>query len=175
MSDTGFAPLDLGDADTSGIEAIDAGRYPAVLDDLQMDTVKNTSGRGSLEAGTPMIKARFRITQEINGSTNRKVFNNYYPILPKGYDKTKAARLKGMFVNFLVALGEDEDAVRAKGYELDRDELIGRECVVTVGKEQKQTWDGEKLVPMEGEFNNPVKGVKPISSWTGSRSEEALL
>jgi hypothetical protein len=37
--------------------------------------------------------------------------------------------------------------------------------VVVVGKEQKRTRDGDII---EGEFNNPVKGVKPAGSIAGA-------
>jgi hypothetical protein len=167
----GVPPLDLGDADTSGFAPIDPGRYPAEVFKATWDEIKNTSGTGKMPAGTPMLKVQFRITQEIDGSTNRRVFSQYI-IPPKSYDKSKAQRMKGMLVNFLVAVGEDEEAVRSKGYEIDTEELTGRECVVVVGKEPKRTRDGDEI---EGEFNNPVKGVKHIDTWTGEREGAGSL
>lgn len=164
-----LGPLDLGDADTTGFKPLDARRYPAVVFAMSNDAVKNTTGRGSLPAGTLMVKVQFRITEEIDGSTNRRVFANYYPVPPKGHDKQKAQKMKGMFVNLLVALDEDEEKIRSKGYEPDYEELIGRPCVVVVGKEQKKTSEGEVI---EDEWNNPVKGVKHIDTWTGAASSD---
>lgn len=170
-SSGGFGPLDLSDADTSGFAPIETGRYPAVVHEIKMDAVKNTDGTGKMPAGTPMVKVQFRITQEIDGSTNRRVFSQYI-IPPKNYDKGKAQKMKGMFVTFLLALGEDEEKVRSKNYDPDLEDFYGRECVVVVGKEPKRTRDGDII---EGEYNNPVKGVKHIDTWTGERPEASIL
>jgi hypothetical protein len=88
-----------------------------------------------------------------------------YVVPPKDYDAGKAAKMKGMLARFFMALGDSEETVRGKNFDPDFDDYIGRECVVVVGKEQKRTRDGDII---EGEFNNPVKGVKPAGSIAGA-------
>ena len=160
-------PLNLADADLSGIEALEPSSYNAVVHEVSMDAVKNTSGEGKLPKGTPMVKFQFRITDDINGSTNRRVFSQYM-IPPKDYDKEKAARMKGMLVRTLIALGDKEEDVKNAKFSPDWEDYVGRECVVVVGRDPKKTRDSSgTLVTVEGEFNNPVKGVKPAGSITG--------
>jgi len=163
---TTLGPLNLSDADTSGFEAVEPQRINAEVFQITQDAVKNTSGQGSLPAGTPMIKVQWRATGDnVDGLENRRFFSSYFPILPKDYDKSKGQKMKGMFVNFLTAIGEPEETVRAKGYEPDWDDLKGRPAVITVGKQQKKDANGD---PVEGEYNNPVTGVKPAGSTVGA-------
>lgn len=152
-------PLNLADADLKGIEAVEPGRYNAVIHEMKLDAVKNTDGTGKMPAGTPMIKVQFRITDDINGSTNRRVFSQYL-IPPKDYDKEKAAKIKGMTARFFIALGDKEEDVVSAKFDPDFEDYLGRECVVVVGKEPKKI----NGVVVEDEFNNPVKGVKPAGS-----------
>ena len=159
-----LGPLNLSDADTKGFDAFEAGRYNAEIFEMKMDAVKNASGQGKMPAGTPMVKVQFRITDEIEGSTNRRVFSQYI-IPPADYDKDKAAKIKGMFVRFLTAVGEDEAKVKSAKYDPDFEDFIGRECVVVVSKEPKKDQNGNIV---EGEYNNPVKGVKEKGSIVGS-------
>jgi hypothetical protein len=160
--------LNLSDADLSGFEPLDPGRYNAEVFEIKMDAVKNTSGEGKMPAGTPMIKIQFKLVDE--GVNNRRVFVTYV-IPPKDYDASKAAKMKGMIARFFMALGLDEETVRGKNFDPDFDDFIGKECVVVVGKEQKRTRDGEIV---EGEWNNPVKGVKPAGSIAATTSSGLL-
>lgn len=173
MSDSGQGPLNLSDADTSGFAPLEAGRYPAEVFEAKWDAVKNTSGTGRLPAGTPCVKVQFKITdpdlKEARGYEPR-VFAQYN-IPGPDYDKGKASKMKGMFVNFLVALGEDESKVKTAKYNLDLEDLLGRECVVVISKEQKKDQNGNLI---EDEYNNPVKGVKPAGTATGGSSEGLL-
>ena len=156
------SPLNLADADLKGFEAIDPGHYNAVVFAMTLDAVKNTDGTGKMPAGTPMIKIQFRITDDINGSTNRRVFwQGIVP--PKDYDKKKAAVMKGMIVRAFIGLGDKEEDVLSAKYDPDYEDYIGRECVVVVGKEQKKI--NGVLVD---EWNNPVKSIKAAGSITGS-------
>jgi hypothetical protein len=148
--------LNLADADMGGFEALDPGRYNAVVHDMTMDAVKNAGGKTPV--GTPMIKVEFKITDE--GAGNRHAWTQFV-VPPKDYDKEKAAKMKGMIARFFVALGDSEEAVRSKDFDPDFEDYKGRPCVVVLGKELKRTRDGEVI---EGEYNNPVKGVKPAGS-----------
>lgn len=157
-----MGPLDLSDANIKGFEAVDAGRYNAKVFALDMDAVKNTSGRGKMPAGTPMIKVQFKLTADnIDPSVeNKRVFVSYV-IPPEGYDQKKAATMKGMIARFFMALGVPEEQVMSNAFDADFQAFIDSDCVVVVGKEPKRTSDG---VVIDGEYNNPVKGVKPAGS-----------
>ena len=152
--------LNLNDADMGGFEALDPGRYNAEIFDITWDAVKNPGGKTPV--GTPMIKVEFRLTDESAGG--RHAWTQYVNP-PKDHDKEKAAKMKGMIARFFVALGDTEEAVRSKDFDPDFEDYKGRPCVVVLGKEQKRTRDGEII---EGEYNNPVKGVKPAGSLVGS-------
>jgi Protein of unknown function (DUF669) len=151
-------PLNLSDADMKGFDPLEAGRYNAEVFELGMDAVKNASGEGKMPAGTPMLKCQFKITDE--EYENRRVFLTYV-IPPKDYDKSKAAKMKGMIARFFIALGTPEEEVLSKDFDPDFDDYLGVPCVVTLGKEPKKDRQGNVI---EGEYNNPVKSVKPAGS-----------
>lgn len=163
-------PLNLADADLKGFVALDPGRYDAEVFEMKWDAVKNTSGQGKLPAGTPMLKVQFKILNPVIDNQpieqDRRVFSQYV-VPPKDYDKKKAATMKGMLARFFIALGEPEEKVASTKYDPDFEDFIGRPCVVTLGKEQKQDGNGNII---EGEFNNPVKGVKAAGTLTGTGS-----
>ena len=161
-------PLNLADADLSGFDPLEPGRYNAEIFEISWDAVKNTDGTGKMPAGTPMLKIQFRLTEEPN--INRRVFVTYVNP-PKDYDQAKAAKMRGMIARFFIALGISEETVRSAKFEPDFDALRETPCVVVVGKEQKRARTGEII---EGEFNNPVKGVKPAGS-IATTSSGALL
>lgn len=168
----GIGPLNLQDADMQGFEAVDPGRYNVEVFEVTMDAVKNTSGEGKMPAGTPMIKFQFRATEDNpDGLENRRFFGTFV-IPPKDYPKEKATKMKGMLARALIALGEPEEQVLGKGYEPDLEDLLGRKCVIQVGKEPKR--DGNTREIIQGEYNNPVKGIKPAGSITGSSDSELL-
>lgn len=159
-----IGPLDLSSANTAGFEAVDAGRYNAAVAEMNWDQVKNTSGQGKMPAGTPMLKVRFKLLSDLAGNEleGKSVFAQYV-VPPKDYDPKKAAIMQGMIVNLFVALGDKEEDVKSKKFDPDLEDYISRECVVTVGKEPKKDQTGAII---EGEYNNPVKGVKPAGSVT---------
>lgn len=156
--------LNLSDADTRGFEALDADRYNAEVYEIKWDAVKNADGQGKMPAGTPMLKIQFKITDE--AVNNRRAFVTYVNP-PKDYDKEKASKMRGMIARFFMALGIPEETVKNKDFDPDFDDLIGTACVIQLGKEQKKDRGGNLI---EGEFNNPVKGVKPAGSVVGSTS-----
>jgi hypothetical protein len=159
--------LDLSGADTTGFDAVDAGSYNATVYEISM---VETSGQGKLPQGTPMVKVQFAAQdEEVN---NRRFFTNYpLPNEEQQPDSAKRNRGLGMFVNFLVSLGEDEKKIKTKGFDPDNlQDLVGRECVVRVGKElYKRNPDDE------GEWTNPVKAVKPAGSSTSGGTSSDLL
>lgn len=155
--------LDLSDADLKGFEALEPGRYPAVVHEITMDATKND---GATPKGTRMIKVQFRINapDATPPIKNRAVWTQFV-VPPKNHPAEKAQKMKGMIARFFIALGESEDTVRSKNFDPDFEDYKGRECVVTISKEQKLDRDKN---PIEGEFNNPVKGIKPAGSDTGA-------
>jgi hypothetical protein len=166
MGDLG--PLNLGDANIKGFDAVDAGRYNAEIVAITVDAVKNATGAGKTPAGTPMIKVQFKLLSNLEGETdsieNRRVFASYV-VPPKDYDKKKADTMKGMIARFFMALGHSEEEVRDKKFDPDFDDYVGREVQVTVGREPKKDQQGHEI---EGEFNNPVKAVKPAGEAVAS-------
>jgi len=147
--------LDLSDA-TSGFEPIDAGSYNASVFEVERT---ETSGSGKLPQGVPMIKVQFAIQDE-GPAKGRRIFNNYP--LPTNEQSQHAGLMQGNFVQFLVALGMDEKTLKTKGFDEKKlEDLVGKECVIRVAKEPDSR-EGH-----EGEWQNPVKGVKPEGSPTG--------
>jgi hypothetical protein len=168
MSEAG--PLNLGDANIKGFDAVDPGRYNAEVFEMTMDAVKNTSGTGKMPAGTPMIKLQYKLLTDANGNSegieNRRVFQTLV-IPPKDYDAGKAATMKGMIARLFIALGKSEEEVVSDSFNPDFEDYVGLPCVVVLGKEPKKDMSGNVV---EGEFNNPVKGVKPAGSLAGSEA-----
>jgi hypothetical protein len=172
VSTTGMGPLDLSGADMDTFEAVPPGRYNVEVFEVTMDAVRNARGDGKLPAGTPMLKIQWRATEDNPDGLNNRRFWSQFVIPPKDYDKSKADKMKGMLARTLIALGEPEEKVLAKGYEPDLEDLVGRAAVIQVGREQKL--DSNTREPIEGEFNNPVKGVKPAGSITASSDSDLL-
>jgi len=151
--------LDLSGADTSGFTALPSGEYNAVVYEVTMDETKGREG-AKLPAGTPMVKVQFRVQDE--EYKNRALFTQFV-LPPAGADN--ADKMLGMFVRFLVALGEDEKKLKTKGFNMESlTELNGRECVLRVGQRE---WNGE--------MQNDVKGVKPAGTASTGASNTGLL
>ena len=159
--------LDLSGADASGFDAVDAGSYNSTVYEVE---VVETSGSGKLPAGVQMIKVQFAAQDE--GVENRRFFTNFpLPNAEQQPDDSKRNRSLGMFVRFLVALGYDEAKIKSKGFDITKlDELVGKECVVRVGKELYKRNEDD-----EGEWTNPVKSVKPAGSPTGGSAARSDL
>lgn len=153
--------LDLSGADTSGFEALPTGSYNCNVYEAEMTEV---SGSGKLPAGTPMVKVQFRV-KEGEDHAGHPFWTNY-PLPDKEYEN--AAKTLGNFVNFLVAVGEDADKIKAKGFDITKlSSLEGRECVVRVTREE---------YPKDsGDYTNRVKGVKPAGSAVGGAKAAGLL
>jgi hypothetical protein len=157
--------LDLSDANLKGFEALDAGRYDAEIVELSMDAVKNTDGTGKMPAGTPMVKAQFRVLNpKIDGEVidqDRRAWKTYI-VPPKGHDPKKAATMKGMIARFFMALGVDEEKVTAPDFDPDFEDFEGAPCVITLSKIRKYGTS-----PEDNEWDNRVTGVKKAGAPTG--------
>lgn len=156
--------LDLSYGDTSGFDAVPANSYNCTVYEV---TMEETSGQGKLPAGIPMVNVQFAVQDE--EYANRRFFNRYP--LPSPDQHERAAFMVGNFINLLVALGEDEQKIKTKGFNPEKlDDLVGRECVVRVGKELYKRSPED-----EGDWTNPVKSVKKAGSSTSSGQKEGLL
>ena len=146
----GIGPLDLSGADLKAFDPIPAGRYAAEVFSAEW---KNTRGgdQAKLPAGTPMLTIQFRITDA--EYENRRVFGNW-PIPAPDYEN--ADKLKGSLVRTLVGLGYDEDDVMSGNFDIDFDDLRGRECEVVVAIGDPH--------PTTKERSNNVRGVHPLGS-----------
>lgn len=176
-------PLNLSDADLTGFDPINPGRYNAEIFEITMDAVKNTSGEGKMPAGTPMMKVQFKLinndpitivddkgNEKEMDLDNRRVFTQFV-IPPVEYDKAKAAKMKGMIARFFIATGDDEEVVLNSEFDPDFADYQGRPVVVVLGKEPRRDRQGNTV---EGEYNNPVKGIKPAGSIVGATSSGLL-
>lgn len=154
-----MSTLDLSGADLKGFTPVPAGSYPCRVFEASMG---ETGGGGKLPQGTPKLMLTFVVTE---GEYEKRRFWGNYSIPPNDYEN--AATLKGMLVRALTALGYDEKKLTSGKFQLDVDDIVGRECVVTVKVEPR--FGGE-----EGEMTNTVTGIKPAGSATGS-SKGGLL
>lgn len=164
--------LNLSGADTSvpEFEPLAPGSYNAAVLEAKWE---ETKGGGKLPAGTPMLSIQYKITDERLEGKDRRAFDRYInaPAKIDGKAYEHKAKMDGMLVRFLVAIGYDKDEVMGGKFELDVDDLGGRECVVTLGVEKYTSNDideetGENIVKKR----NTVKGVKKAGSATGAAS-----
>lgn len=146
--------LNLAGADTSGFDVVPSGKYACVVYDIEPCEVEGDGGK--LPQGTPGYNVQFRAE---GGDYDGRYFWNRYWFPGEGYDASKAARMKGMFVNLLTALGFDEKKITSGNFKLDLEELKGRECVVQIGQYE-----------YDGEMRNNVKNVKPAGAAIGATS-----
>ena len=149
--------LDLAGADMRGFDAIDSGRYDAKVGRAEWQYTKGGEN-AKMPQGTPMLNMAFII--DGGEFDNRWVWGKYI-IPPANYDQQKAAQMKGSFARMLMALGYPEEQVTSGGFQIDLDELIDRECNISV---RRREW--------EGDYVNDVTGVRPRSEQT---AESGLL
>ena len=162
MTDVTVGPLDLSGADTSGFEPVPSGLYKGTVYEAEWQAVKNEGGK--LPVGTPMLNVQFRLEEKVGSPDmkveNRRVFTKY--MLPgEGYDAEKTARMKGMFVNFLKNLGYDEKKITKPGFNLDLEELKGKELCLLLGVQPENAEKGYAA-------QNTVKGTKPADAAAAS-------
>ena len=158
--------LDLSGADTKGFEPLSAGPWPAIVHAAEM--VETSGGpNAKLPAGTPMLKVQFRCTDP-EYDTHR-VFGNFPTVAPPEYDKTKASKMLGNLVNFLIGVGYDEKKVRSGNFTLEAEDLIGRECDIIVSVKPGYNDPTTK--------QNELRGVKPLGTATAAAaaSESDLI
>jgi len=153
--------LDLTGADESAgtFEAFAAGNYNAMVAKAEWRRTKPEGG-ASLPGNTPFLNIHYAIQDEMDREDmriqNRRVFQKIY-IAPDGH--AKLAYHRGTMLNTLLALGYTREDISKKGFRVDTDELVGKECTVTVSKnwnKHTEQWD------------NDVKGVKTAGAAVSS-------
>lgn len=163
MSEQEFSNvLDLSGADTSGFDPVDAGKYDAVVWDAEWKKTK-PDATGAYGPNWPYISVQFKIEGRIAGQSvgDRRVFANYFPTSPPGYDPKKAASSQGGFVNFLVGLGFKEEDIKKPDFTLDFDSWKNKPCVI--------------VVTVNTEYNNnKVGGVKAAGSSVATPASSLL-
>ena len=162
----GMGPLNLSDADTSGFDPVPSGQYKVEV--FEASRTKITKDDGKLPQDTPGIKIQFKILGDNAGDEgeeyefyNRRAFNNYWLPGADYSDVQAGRRMRGMFVNLLKALGYEEEEVMSGEFDLDVDDLNGRECIATLG-----------IQPEKGGYpaQNKVNGVKSLEEAAATSS-----
>jgi hypothetical protein len=172
-TEEGIGPLNLSDADLTefSYDLIPAGtKVRAEVFDI--DETSITKDDGKLPQGTPGYNVHFKVLNTGEGSKwyNKRVFNRYW-IPGEGYDKEKAAKMRGMFVNFLIALGYTKEEVMGGSFAVDRDDIQGRELFIVVGKKAAQKdSDGNEIYPAQ----NTIVGTKSLAD-VGAAETSTLL
>lgn len=156
MSETEFpATLDLSGADLKGFDPIPTGTYDAVVFSAEAIEAENPDGK--LPMGTPGINVQFKI--DGGPFDNRRVWNRYW-MPPAEYDEEKRKKTLGMLARFLMAIGYPEEQVTGGGFNLDLEDMINRECAVSVKIDREYN-------------NNKVTNVKARNA--GASSQAGLL
>jgi hypothetical protein len=124
------------------------GRFLAVIDEApEMGEVQ---GGGKLPEGTPRFTVIWKIKHDVDGDTkyeNRKVYQGFNLPDPS-YEKHKESM--GFVGRFLVGVGYDEKDIKSGKFNLNMDDLVGREAIITVGEKPDNY----------GEMKPNVKGVR---------------
>lgn len=151
--------------DAEDFKPLPPGAYQCEVFNVEMTETKGGDD-AKLPKGTPMMKIQYKVLATEDGETevdddgknvkleNRRFFGQYV-IPPKEIDGTPYEHygmMLGQIVRLFKALGWEETEIKdKKGFNPDFDEMVGRTCTVTVGRDMTYG-------------SNPVKGVKPINA-----------
>ena len=158
--------LNLSENEQQDFDAIPSGRYWAEIFDAEERETKGGEN-AKLPKGTPMIWIHFKILGKIGEDSepgesssffNRRVFRTL--VVPpekiggKKYEHFK--KMNGQIVRFLTAAGFTEEEVTRGDFELDCDDLVERQMIITVKKKARA---GEDDV-----YDNEVAGFRNMDS-----------
>lgn len=176
----GIGPLNLSDADTTipSFEVIPSGtEVKSEVFEADWTKIKADS-TGKLAPGTRGLKVHIKVLNDGEGSKyyNRRVFNNFWLPGPEYEDQEKAKKMRGMLVNFLVAIGYEKDAVMGGSFDLDAEveagNLEGREFIMRVGVQKAQTDnEGNVIYPAQ----NTLFVAKHLSEGASVSETSGLL
>jgi Protein of unknown function (DUF669) len=150
--------LNLSGADLKGFEPLPAGTYDASVYEVSMKETKGGDD-AKLPGGTPMLNVQFKI--DGGDYDNRRVFRSFIIAPDKigGKKYEKKAMFDGMLARFFMALGYDESEVVSDDFDPDFEDLVGKECRVTLSVNPGNEDRG--WAP-----SNDVKAVRPRSEAT---------
>lgn len=154
--------LDLTTAAEGGFDALPTGNYTATIKKVEM---KESSGRGKLDEGTPILNVGFEIDKDMipEHPGKGKSYTSYvfkgYPIPGKDYEKHD--QLMGILISMLKATGlwSDDELRSDKGFTLDEQDLLGARVIVKVS-EREYVDDATD----EKRTTNDVASVRPIQT-----------
>jgi hypothetical protein len=161
--------LDLTDREDVSFDALPAGKYRCTVVDVDERETKG-SETAAMPAGTPYLSIQWRVeTPEkvigVDGTEmkaeNRRFFSTLMHTIPEDHPAEKAKRMRGLIYRTLISLGYTEEELTSGSFELDEQDLIGREAMVTVNRRE--------YPPQSGDYQNNVVGVKPVEA--GSTSD----
>lgn len=164
-----MALLDLTEREDSA--PVPAGRYRVSVADAEE---RSTSGDGKLPEGTPMIWTRLRIEEPLFDpeddegnpvdTVGRSVFNQTV-VPPKEIDGQPYKNYKmmnGILFRTLLAFGYTKEDLESGDFELDADELKGKQTIATVARREWTDPDTDEVVVL-----NDVKSLKPVGETSG--------
>jgi len=156
--------LDLTEREDSS--AVPAGRYRVSIEECEE---RFTSGSGKMPEGIPMVWMQLNIEEPLFEPTDnegkpvntvgRKVFNQIV-IAPPDYPQYKM--MNGIMFRSLLAFGYTKDELESGEFDLDYNDLKGREAIATVTRREYTDPDTEEVI-----ISNSVKGLKPAGETSG--------
>jgi hypothetical protein len=164
--------LNLTGVKESAFDPLTPGGYICEVHEVTM--VETAGGENAkLPKGTPMIKIQWRVISDRYGETqvtdvedkpvdlekaNRRFFSQ--SIIPPdevdGQPYQHKDMMLGNIVRLFKSLGYPEEVIGdKKGFNPDFEEMVGKQCLLTVGADMEYG-------------TNPVKGFKPVPETAGS-------
>jgi hypothetical protein len=159
--------LDLSGTDGEvGFAAIPTGKYQGHVHEVEWRRTSNPDGSKALPDATPYLNVQLRVDEEESRDgmqvKNRALFAKLF-VPPAEYDAEKAQRMRNSMTNFLISVGYELAAIQKKGFKIDPEALIGRECTIVVKKYMNDfTQDYDNNVQgfkVAGESTVPVGGL----------------
>jgi hypothetical protein len=169
--------LNLTDREDAGFDPLPAGRYRASVYDAEE---RYTGGGGKLPEGTAMIWIQWKIEEplfpypEVGSEDDAGIkvpnWENKYQfsqnVVPpqeiNGEPYKNYKMMNGIIFRLLESLGYTEEQLNSGSFELDYEDLKGREAAITVSRYTYTDPDtGEK------DIRNNVKGVKAAPASSG--------
>lgn len=149
--------------DAEDFAPLPPGAYQCEVFSVEMAETKGGED-AKLPGGTPMMKIQFKVLANRDGETeiddegktakleNRRFFGQWV-IPPKEIDGAPYKHygmMLGQIARLFKALGYEETVIKdKKGFDPDLDEQVGKQVLVTVGRDMQYG-------------TNPVKGVKAL-------------
>jgi hypothetical protein len=161
--------LDLTEREDSA--PVPAGKYRVSVADAEE---RETGGNGKLPEGTPLIWTRLKIEEALfepfddEGKpvdpVGRSVFNQTVipPAEIDGEPYKNYKMMNGILFRTLLGFGYTKEELESGDFELDVEDLKGREAIATVGRREYKDPDTDEVI-----ISNTVKGIKPAGEQSG--------